>query len=72
MVPMTFEGLNNLKGYIVVRLLDSGATNGFMSQQFVDKHGIEVEPLAVAVPVYNADGCLNKGGRITHVAHMRL
>jgi predicted aspartyl protease len=53
-VPMTLEGLNNLKGYTVVGLLDSGATNRFMSQQFVDEHGIEVEPLAVAVPVYNA------------------
>jgi hypothetical protein len=32
MVPMTLEGLNNLKGYTVVGLLDSGATNGFMSK----------------------------------------
>jgi hypothetical protein len=44
MVPMTLKGLNNLKGYTVVGLLDSGATNRFMSQRFVDKHGIEVEP----------------------------
>jgi hypothetical protein len=51
MAPMTLEGLNNLKGYTVVVLLDSGATNGFMSQQFVNEHGIEVEPLAVVVPV---------------------
>jgi hypothetical protein len=27
MVPMTLEGLNNLKGYTVVGLLDSGTTN---------------------------------------------
>jgi hypothetical protein len=38
-----------------------------MSQRFVDDNEIEVEPLAVAVPVYNADGSLNKGGRITHI-----
>jgi hypothetical protein len=43
-----------------------------MSQWFVDDNEIEVEPLAVAVPVYNADRSLNKGGRITHVACMRL
>jgi hypothetical protein len=72
MVPMTFKGLNNLKGYTVVGLLDSGATNRFMSQWFVDEHRIEVEPLAVAVPVYNADGSFNKGGHITHIARMRL
>jgi hypothetical protein len=72
MVPMTLKGLNNLKGYTVVGLLDSGATNGFMSQRFIDEHGIEVEPLAIAVPVYNADSSLNKGGRITHFAHTRL
>jgi hypothetical protein len=72
MVPMTLEGLNNLKGYTVVGLLDSGATNRFMSQRFVNNNEIEVEPLAVAVPVYNMDGSLNKGGHITHVARMCL
>jgi hypothetical protein len=45
MVSITLEGLNDLKGYTVVGLLDSGATTRFMSQRFVDKHGIEVEPL---------------------------
>jgi hypothetical protein len=72
MVPMTLEGLNNLKGYTVVGLLDSGATNRFMSQRFVDEHGIEVEPLAVVVLVYNANSSLNKGGHITHVVRMWL
>jgi hypothetical protein len=72
MVPMTLEGLNNLKGYTVVGLLDSGATNRFMSQRLINNNKIEVEPLAVAVPVYNVDGSLNKGGHITHVVRMRL
>jgi hypothetical protein len=67
MVPMTLEGLNNLVG-----LLDSGATNRFISQRFINKHGLEVEPLAVAVLVYNAEGSLNKGGHITHVVRMCL
>jgi hypothetical protein len=72
LVPMTLEGLNNLEGYTVVGLLDSRATNGFMSQWFIDERGIKVEPLAVAVPVYNVDSSLNKGGHITHVACMPL
>jgi hypothetical protein len=72
MVPMTLKGLNNLKGYTVVGLLDSGATNRFMSQQFIDKHRIKVELLAVAVLVYNADGSLNKGEHITYVARMHI
>jgi hypothetical protein len=72
LVPMTLEGLNNLEGYTVVGLLDSRATNRFMSQWFVDEHRIKVEPLAVTVPVYNVDGSLNKGGHITHVARMPL
>jgi hypothetical protein len=31
-----------------------------------------VEPLAVAVLVYNVDSSLNKGGHITHIVCMRL
>ncbi|KAJ7638162.1 hypothetical protein B0H17DRAFT_960785 [Mycena rosella] len=51
----------------VAGLLDSGATNGFINAKLVEENGLEMEPLPLAVPVYNADGTANKGGRITHV-----
>ena len=41
MVPMTLEGLNNLKGYTISGLIDSGATNGFIHQRFVEENGLE-------------------------------
>ncbi|KAJ7208697.1 hypothetical protein B0H12DRAFT_982569, partial [Mycena haematopus] len=72
MIPMTLEGLHNLKGYTVAGLVDSGATNGFIHQKFVEEQGLDVEPLLIAVPLYNAEGTLNKGGQITHTTRMRL
>ncbi|KAJ6592991.1 hypothetical protein B0H19DRAFT_916363, partial [Mycena capillaripes] len=72
MVPVTLETLNSLKGYTVTGLIDSGATNGFISRKFVEAHHLDMEPLPWSVPVYNADGTPNKAGRITHVVRLRL
>jgi hypothetical protein len=62
MIPVALEELSSLRGFAVAGLIDSGATNGFISSQFVDEHRIETEPLPLAVPVYNTDGTPNKGG----------
>src|SRR3978361_893033 len=67
LLPATIESLHSLKGLTVEALLDWGATNGFIHERVVEREGLEVEPLAVPVPVYNADGTPNKNGRITHI-----
>lgn len=72
MIPATIETLNSLKGFSVTGLLDCGATNGFINKDFVEKHHLDVEQLPLAVPVYNADGTSNQGGKITHVVHLQL
>ncbi|KAJ7247517.1 hypothetical protein C8J57DRAFT_1522916 [Mycena rebaudengoi] len=68
MIPVALEELSSLWGFAVAGLIDSGATNGFISSQFMDEHGIETEPLPLAVPMYNTDGTPNKGGWITRIA----
>jgi hypothetical protein len=72
MILVTLEGLNNLKGCTVTGLINSGATGGFINECVVEEQGMEREALPIPVPVYNADGTLNKGGLITHVACLRL
>jgi predicted aspartyl protease len=70
LIPVTLEGLNNLKGCSVTGLIDSGATGGFINKSVVEEQGMEREALPIPVLVYNADGMLNKGGLITHVARL--
>ena len=72
LVPATIETLHSLKGLTVAALLDTGATNGFISERLVEEKGLETEPLAVPVPGYNADSTPNKNGRITHIVRLRL
>jgi predicted aspartyl protease len=70
MIPVTLEGLNNLQGCSITGLIDSGATGGFINESVVEEQGMEREALPIPVPVYNADGTLNKGGLITHVVRL--
>ncbi|KAJ7696213.1 hypothetical protein B0H17DRAFT_929678 [Mycena rosella] len=73
MVPLVLEDFSSLKGFTVAGLLDSGATNGFINTKLVEENGLEMEPLPLAVSVYNADGTANKGwGRITHIVRLCL
>jgi predicted aspartyl protease len=69
MIPVTLEGLNNLQDS-VTGLIDSGATGGFINESVVEEWGMEREALPIPVPVYNADGTLNKGRLITHVVRL--
>lgn len=45
-------------------LLDSGATGLFLDTEFVRYHNLNTRKLPRAIPVYNVDGTLNKGGSI--------
>ncbi|KAJ6572932.1 hypothetical protein B0H10DRAFT_1839012, partial [Mycena sp. CBHHK59/15] len=59
-----------IPGCSVTGLIDSGATGGFINESVVEERGMEREALPILVPVYNADGTLNKGGLITHVVRL--
>ncbi|RPD76869.1 hypothetical protein L226DRAFT_424044, partial [Lentinus tigrinus ALCF2SS1-7] len=47
-------------------LLDSGSTGSCMHRDFVRRNGLETRAFEVPIDVYNADGTVNSGGRITH------
>ena len=49
----------------VTALLDSGATGLFLDTSFVRYHNLNTKKLPRAIPVYNVDGTLNKGGSIS-------
>jgi hypothetical protein len=71
-LPVTLQELNNLRGCTVARLINSGATGGFIHEHLVEERGMEREPLPLPILVYNADGMLNHGGQITHVVRLRI
>ena len=49
-------------------LIDSGCTGSYINQQFVVNHKISIKWMPLAIPVYNADGTLNKNGSIKEFA----
>ena len=63
-IPIQLQTLED--GHIIVNkvLLDSRSTGSCMSRWFVKKHKIPTRKLTQPIPIYNADGTLNKGGRI--------
>ena len=54
------------KGIEIVEegLLDSGATEKFIDQNFAKAKGLKTKPLAKPIKVYNVDGTPNKRGTI--------
>ena len=53
-------------------LLDSGATENFVSQQYTSYLGLPVKQLATPQKVYNVDGTLNKKGDIRFYADLEV
>jgi len=53
-------------------LLDSGATENFVSQQYTSYLGLPVKQLATPRKVYNIDGTLNKKGDIRFYADLEV
>ena len=43
-----------------------------MSRKFVDKHQIPTTKLTRPIPIYNADGTLNKGGKIEEYVEIQM
>ena len=53
-------------------LLDSGCTGSCISRSFVETHHINTQKLIRPIPVYNADGTLNRDGAITETVELRM
>ena len=46
----------------ITALLDSGATEPFLNQKFIEYQKFNTRKLPRAIPCYNVDGTLNKEG----------
>jgi len=66
------EKLDNREGVTVKALLDSGATELFADQKFVEKHGFKMQKLDRPVNVKNVDRTKNSGGMITHEIEVNI
>jgi predicted aspartyl protease len=53
-------------------LIDSGATNAFINQRIIDKHGWQTNPLPQPVTIYNADRTPNQRGQVLHTIDLIL
>jgi hypothetical protein len=53
-------------------LIDSGSTGSCIHTRFVEEHHLITQKLPRPIPVYNADGTLNKNGDIKETVTLRM
>jgi hypothetical protein len=53
-------------------LLDCGATNQYVHENYVRKNGWKIDPLPHPIPVYNADGSINQSGTIKATIELNI
>ena len=71
-IGVLLQALNDGNTFLLQALLDSGCTGSCIDKEFVRKHDIQTKKVPRPIPVYNANGTLNKGGPITEFVEMRM
>ena len=61
-----------LKKVELIAFVDTGATENFISQAFVEEHRIGTKPLWRPKLLHNADGTPNKGGIVDRFADLEV
>ena len=69
-IPVSFH--TALKTAELHAFLDSGATECFVSQRFIDKHKLGTRLLTIPRKLQNADGFPNAGGGLTHFTELEV
>src|ERR1700679_1490163 len=69
-IPVSFH--TALKTADALAFLDSGATECFISQQFIDRHKLGVKLMKEPRKLQNADGSPNTGGGLTHYTELEV
>ena len=64
--------VDTLESFPMKALIDSGCTGSCINEEFIKKHRINLVPLPKPIPVFNADGSQNIGGKITHLAQLKI
>ena len=69
-IPVSFH--TALKTAELSAFLDSGATECFVSQRFIDRHKLGTQLLTIPRKLQNADGSPNAGGGLTHFTELEV
>ena len=69
-IPVSFH--TALKTAELSAFLDSGATECFVSQRFIDKYKLGTRLLNIPRKLQNADGSPNAGGGLTHFTELEV
>ena len=64
--------IDTLESFQMKALIDSGCTGSCINEEFAKKHRINLTPLPKPIPVFNADGSQNIGGKLTHIAQLKV
>ena len=71
-LPLKLQTLNDGRFLSVKALLDSGSTGSCINKRFVEKNEIPTKRMPRPIPIYNADGTLNKDGTIKEYVEVRM
>ena len=71
-VSGVIKTMDTLESFQMKALIDSGCTGSCINEEFRRKHQISLTPLPKPIPVFNADGSQNIGGKLTHVAQLKV
>jgi hypothetical protein len=69
-MPINIQTLDDGRLFHITALLDSGCTGSCIDKKFIKEKGINTKKTARPIPVYNADGTMNKGGSITEYVEL--
>ena len=69
-IPVSFH--TALKTAKLLAFLDSGATECFVSQRFIDKYKLGTRLMTIPQKLQNADGSPNAGGGLTHFTELEV
>ena len=64
--------MDTLENFPMKALIDSGCTGLCTNEEFVKKNWINLTPLPKLIPVFNADGSQNIGGKLTHIIQLKV
>src|SRR5258706_465360 len=71
-IQVELTSLTSLASVSMSTLLDSGATDMFINQSFMQKHQLETTPLPQPVLMHNIDGSTNENGSVMEEVHITL
>lgn len=71
-IEIGLQTLDTRSRVSIKALLDSGATQLFIDEEYAKGNGLKLKRLARVIPVFNVDGTCNQGGSITSTVDLAM